>query len=263
MSPICKKEEVHMRRGLASSADSASDRLAMQGLAAGRSQTPVGSRRWDQFVKWSGIAAMVYPFLFVLVFTVAGLLRPGYSPISQAVSDLGVGSMAWLLNVPVVILGLVMIALAVGFFQATRPSTSPASRWTCATLVALPGLGYIAAGIFTEDPSTVLIHWLVGATLGLYFPVVTFVILGMTLVPHREWRWYGIYSLVVGVATVAAIVFVQQAFTPGSALFSFHVAGLAERVDLVVILAWYVVFGWGLFSYARLVQKDKQRRMDL
>ena len=224
---------------------------------ASSTRPETGDGRWNQFIKWSGFAARVYPFLFVLSFTVAGLLRPGYSPISQAVSDLGVGSMAWLLNVPVVILGLVMIALAVGFFQATRPILSPASRWTCATLIALPGVGYIAAGIFTEDPSTVLIHWLVGATLGLYFPVVTFVIVGLALVPHREWRWYGTYSLVVSAATVAAIVFVQQAFTPGSALFGFHVGGLAERVDLVVILAWYVVMGWQLFSNLRLVQKEK------
>ncbi len=203
-----------------------------------------------RFLKWSGLAAMVYPALFVLVFTVAGLLRPGYSSISQAVSDLGVGPMAWLLNGPIVILGLVMIALAVGFFQAARSILSPLARWTCATLIALPGFGYGAAGFFTEAPSTLLIHWLVAAPLGLYFPVVTFVIVGLALVSHREWQRYGIYSFIVAAVTVAAIVFMQQAFTPGSALFGLHIAGLVERVDLVVILAWYVVIGWWLFRSA-------------
>jgi hypothetical membrane protein len=211
------------------------------------SKLETGDGRWNRFVKWSGLAALVYPVLFVLVFTVAGLLRPGYSAVSQAVSDLGVGPMAWLLNGPVVILGLVMVALAVGFFQATRTILNPSARWTCATLIALPGLGYIAAGFFTEDPSTLLVHWLVGATLGLYFPVVSFVIVGLALVRRREWRGYGIFSLVAGALTIAAIVFVQLAFTPGSSLSGFRIAGLAERVDLVVILAWYVVIGWRLF----------------
>ncbi len=224
---------------------------------ASSTRPETGDGRWNQFIKWSGFAAMVYPFLFVLSFTAAGLLRPGYSPISQAVSDLGVGSMAWLLNVPVVILGLVMIALAVGFFQATRPILRPVWRWACAVLVALPGLGLAAAGVFTEDPSTLLLHVAVGAFLGLYFPGVTFFLVGLQLVRNRGWRGYGIYSLVAAVATIAAIVFTSLAFAPGSALYGLQVAGLAERVTLVVILAWYVVMGWRLFSNLRLVQKEK------
>jgi hypothetical membrane protein len=34
---------------------------------------------------------MAGPILFVVAFTVDGLLRPFYSPIHQAISDLGVG----------------------------------------------------------------------------------------------------------------------------------------------------------------------------
>ncbi len=155
--------------------------------------------------------------------------------------------MAWLVDIPIVILGLLIIALAVGFFWAMRQVMSSGWRWTCAVLVALPGLGLGMGGFFTEAPSTLLIHILVVSTLGLYFPVVTFFLVGLQLIRNREWRGFGIYSFVAGVATVAAIVFLQQAFTPGSALSGLHIAGLAERVDLVEILAWYVVLGWRLF----------------
>ncbi len=235
-----------MRQGATNSMDASSEGVDIEHSAARRTQEPVGSQRWGQFIKWSGLAATVYPVLFVLLFTVAGFLRPGYSAVSQAVSDLGVGPMAWLLNVPTVILGIVMTGLAVGFFQAMRSILSPAWNWTSAILVALPGFGYVVGGIFTEDPSTVLIHWVVGAILGLYFPVVTFFVVGLLLLPTRV-RGYGIYSLIAAVVTIAAIVFTSLAFAPGSALFGLQVAGLAERVDLVVILAWYVVMGWRLF----------------
>jgi len=50
--------------------------------------------------KWSGFAVVLAPILFVLSFTIAGLLRPGYSPIHQAISDLGVGARPCLLNIP-------------------------------------------------------------------------------------------------------------------------------------------------------------------
>ncbi len=39
----------------------------------------------------------------VAVFTLAGFLRPGYLPIHQAISDLGVGSNGWLLDGSIVI----------------------------------------------------------------------------------------------------------------------------------------------------------------
>jgi hypothetical membrane protein len=214
--------------------------------------TPGTSQNWNQFIKWSGLSGVVAPILFVLLFTAAGSLRPGYSAISQAISDLGVGPMAWLVNIPIVILGLLVLALAVGFFLAMQPVMSEGWRWTSAVLTAIPGLGLAAGGIFSEAPSTLVFHILLGATLGLYFPVVTFFLVGLQLVRNREWRGFGIYSLIASLATIAIIVFMQQAFTPGSALAGFHIAGLAERVDLVEILAWYVIMGWRLF---RLPQK--------
>jgi hypothetical membrane protein len=241
-----KNKQVIMRQDATNSMDASSEQVAREHSAARRTQPPVGSRRQGQFIKWSGLTAVVWPVLFVLLFTVAGFLRPSYSPVSQAVSDLGVGPMAWLLNVPTVILGLVMIALAIGFFQATQPILSPAWRWIAAILIAVPGFGYIVGGFFTEDPSTLQIHWMFGAMLGLYFPVITFFVVGLLLLTHRV-RGYGIYSLITAVTTMAAIVVTSLAFWPGSALYGLQVSGLAERVDLVVILSWYVVIGWRLY----------------
>lgn len=223
--------------------------------ATSSSEKSTAGGGWSQFIRWSGFGGVVGPVLFVLLFTVAGLLRPGYSAVRQTVSDLGVGPFAWLVNMPIVILGLLLIALAIGFYQAMRRVLRPGLRRSCAVLVALPGLGFIAGGVFTEDPSTLIFHILLGATLGLYFPIVTFFVVGLALlVGHRdgEWRWFGLYSLLASAATVAVIVFLQLAFMPGSPLFGFQIAGLAERADLVEILAWYIILGWRLFRLPSL-----------
>jgi hypothetical protein len=212
--------------------------------------TPRGtSRNWHQFITWGGFSVVVASALFVLLFTAAGFLRPGYSAISQPVSDLGVGPMAWLVNIPIVILGFLILVLAVGFFLTMQSVMSAGWRWICAVLIALPGLGLAAGGIFTETPSTLLFHILLGAALGLYFPVVTLFLVGLQLVRNRVWRGIGIYSLIASLATIVVIIFMQQAFTPGSAFAGFQIAGLAERVDLIEILAWYVIIGWRLFRF--------------
>ncbi len=207
----------------------------------------VGKRQRNQFVRWIGLAVLVFSFLFVLLFSIAGFLRPGYSPIHQTISDLGVGQLAWLVDVPLVVMGLLMIALAVGFFQAAQSVVSSSWRWICAVLVALPGLGLATSGIFTEAPSTLLVHFLVGAVLGLYFPVLTFFVVGIQLVCNREWRGYGIYSLLAGLVIVALIGFLQVAFTPGTPLARLGLGGLAERMDLIGILVWYDVIGWRFY----------------
>ncbi len=207
-----------------------------------------GKRRWKQLIRWSGLSVMAGSVSFVLLFTMAGFLRPGYSPIRQTISDLGVGSMAWLVNIPLGTLGLVLIGFALAFSEAMRPVMSSTWRWVCATLVALPAIGMVGASIFTEDPSTLLVHILVGAAFALYFPVITFFFVGLQLRRTREWRGYGVFSLVMTVATIAAILFMQFAFTPGSLLAELGLGGLAERVDFIVILAWYLIMGWRLFS---------------
>src|SRR5258706_5839403 len=66
------------------------------------------------------IGGVINPIAFVLTYTVAGFLRPGYSPIHQAISDLGVGSNGSLLDTLAVISGLLLIAFVVGFALSMR-----------------------------------------------------------------------------------------------------------------------------------------------
>src|SRR5262245_46047417 len=112
--------------------------------------------------RWLALAGVVGPILFVLGFTLAGFLRPGYSPISQAVSDLGVGPNAWLQNANFVLFGLLLITFASGFYLGMRSVISRGWLVACFVLLILSGVGIINGGIFTEDPSTVILHWIGG-----------------------------------------------------------------------------------------------------
>jgi len=190
----------------------------------------------DRLLLWGGVAG---PVIFVLAFTIAGLLRPGYSPIEQAISDLGVGPNLWLLNVPLVLLGAFIVAFCVGFTRVLGPRLGDPWRWICTVLLALPGLGYAWAGIFTEAPATMTLHWVVGMPLVGLGAIAGFLITGLRLRRLESFRGLGTYSVVASLLTLALIVVMFSTWTLGF-------GGLTERVFFIEILAWYVVAAFRL-----------------
>jgi len=183
--------------------------------------------------------------LFIGVFTLASFLRPGYSPIHQAISDLGVGPNGWLLDGSLVITGLLLIVFMVGFAWCMRPVLKSGWRWSSAVLLALHGLGLAVAGLFTEAPSTLAIHWMVGATLAFFGPVVAFLITGLALRRDPVWRRWGISLLVASLVTLVLIAIMFWAFTPGTT--AVPLGGLMERVVMIEIEIWYIALGWRIF----------------
>ena len=204
----------------------------------------------DPVARWVVLGGVVGPPLFVAVYTLAGFLRPGYSPIHQTVSDLGVGSNGWLVDVSCVFIGLLLTGFAVGFTLNLRPVLHQGWRWLIAVLLALHGLGLAIAGIFTEAPATVAIHWLVGANLGLFGPVVTFLVTGLVLRRDIRWRGWGTSLLIASLLTLVLLAIMAWVFTPGTLLASMRLGGLMERVVLIEIEVWYVALGWRLFVLA-------------
>lgn len=200
----------------------------------------------DTLTRWLAMGGVFGPILYVLLFTLAGLLRPGYSPIHDAVSDLGVGPNAWLLNVPGVLNWLLLTALVIAFLRRTRMVVTARLRWLCAALLALPPLGFGVASIFTEDPATLAIHWMVGALLAFMVPVFALTVTGIAL--RRNWRWrcWGNYSLIAGPATLVLVGFMFWVFAPGTPIAPARLGGLMERIVIIEILGWYVIAGWQL-----------------
>src|SRR5260370_9078034 len=115
-------------------------------------QNGVNAARWFAFAGVGG------PILFVLVFTLAGFLRPGYSPLSQAVSVLGVGPNAWLQNANFVVFGLLLLTFSIGFYQGV-PSGIPRGRLVARlALPRLSGARILKRRMFSPIPTTLILH---------------------------------------------------------------------------------------------------------
>jgi hypothetical membrane protein len=204
---------------------------------------------WNPVTRWLALAGVVGPILFLSVLTILGFLRPGYSQIRQAGSDLGIGPNAWILNLSFVITGLLLIAFAIGFFLLMRQVLGRGWRRTCLVLLILSGTGWIIAGIFTEAPATVTLHWALGVPLAFLSPLVVCFIVGRQWRRVSEWRGYGRYSLLTALGVVVFYLLTYAFFIPSSPLSGIHIGGLLERVLILVVLAWYVVIGWRLFVW--------------
>jgi hypothetical membrane protein len=202
--------------------------------------------------RWLALGGVAGPLLFVLAFTVAGLLRPGYSPIDQAISDLGIDEGAWIVNGSLVLLGLSLIGFAISFYRSIRPRSPRALRAFSAALLAAVGVGYGVAGIV---PETNPLHWQLGAPLVYGGATLGFLLAGLLLRRSPAWRGWGTVTLLASLATLVLVAGTFYTFsfyevTSGPAPVG-HYGGLMERVLFLEILAWYAAVGWRLFRASR------------
>ncbi len=94
----------------------------------------------------SAWAAILAPLLFALLVMIESMLRPGYSQVSQNISDLGVGPAAILQDVNFMLFGLLSVTFALGL-RASLPATRTKAARGVVWLVVAFGVGILCAGI--------------------------------------------------------------------------------------------------------------------
>ena len=201
-------------------------------------------------------AGLAAPVLCVTAFTVLGATRPGYDASRVFVSQLGIGEMGWLQAASFVITGLLVVAFAVGLRRAV--GLGPGSTWG-PRLVALAGTGFVIAGLFTADPAlgyppgtpagltmnpspTGMVH-IQGAFLvfgGLPAACVAFT-RRFQAIGNRRWA---AYSAVSGAGML--VVFIAANVGANGVAGLDGVAGLLQRIAIVIGLAWLAAFAASL-----------------
>jgi len=91
------------------------------------------------------IGALAGP-LFIVVYTIQDLTRPGFNPLRDQVSQLALSGGGWVQAANFFVTGVLVLALAAGLRQTLRPHRLVPS------LIALAGLGLAAATFFATDP---------------------------------------------------------------------------------------------------------------
>ncbi len=209
-------------------------------------------------VRWIGGVHDAHPFLGPAVFTlasvyfivqiiVAWVFIPGYSVVSDSISDLGetscggYGSPAlcsprwWLMNYAgFILLGLVMVlGSALLYHEFTGRSPRERRAAMCGFgLVALGGVGSILVGLFPENENGRM-HF-VGAFLAIAIGNVAILVLGSVLtLPKSLRRSMLMFS---SIALVALFCFASHR--------SFGIGrGSMERIAAYPVTIWLIIFG--------------------
>lgn len=210
----------------------------------GRPPTPRAAPPVSAGAVFAGIVA---PVVFVTAFSVAGALRPGYSPVRTSISRLGVGAGGSLESGAAILTGVLVVVFVMAFMRSMRAVMAPATRRMSGVLLALPGVGLALSGVFTAARPTVTIHAAV-SSLGIFGGIVAFFVAGRGLRRDPRWRRWSAYSRLTGLVTLILTLIQFLVANPHAPLATWPIGGLVERLLVIVMLAWYAAFGWRLLS---------------
>jgi hypothetical membrane protein len=203
------------------------------------------------FLGWGVVAG---PFYVVVALVQALFLRPGFDLSRDDVSLLSNGQLGWIQVANFVLTGLMVLACAIGAGRALAGGRG--ATWG-PRLLALYGLGLIAAGIFTADPmngfpagapagrpdsiSTHGILHIVAAAVGFLGLIASCFVMARRFAAEHRRGWMG-FSIATGIAFLAGFVGVASGSGSPLVVIAFWAA---------LIVAWTWIAGISLHLYRR------------
>lgn len=198
---------------------------------------------------WSGILA---PTIFVTVFTLEGILRPGYEPLKAYISALSLGPRGWIQIVNFVVLGVLLLLFAWGV--AAEFKDGKASRGG-PILLAILAVLFLISGTFVMDPTGTppaemsvhgTIHGIAGGIVFLLMPITCFVFL-RRFRADPKWQFLQGWTLGLGTFDAAAVIlFTLSSKVPAMITTFSEWQGLIQRAALVPFMLWLLIFALGL-----------------
>jgi hypothetical membrane protein len=189
-------------------------------------------------------AGVVGPLLFIVVFIIEGLTRPGYSAWRLYVSQLATGPGGWVQVVNFLVCGTLVLVYAIGLRMATRSIAAP-------ILLGLFGVALLVAGTFSTDPalgypvgaavvhtSHGMIHGFAGLAAFSTLPATAFVMAAWFArhEPRRRWFWY---SLAVGIVMIITfIVSTIVSSMDGAGTLPNAPTGFFQRIAIITGWTW-------------------------
>ena len=200
-----------------------------------------------------GYAGIAGPLIFTALVVVQGVLQPDYSHVRLPISALAAWPLGWIQETAFLVLGLSIMAFALGLHRVVRPAKTASQGGAGAALLAMGGVGILVAGAFpwkmvngipTETPPHVVaaITAFVSTGLGL-------VRLSRRMSGDSGWRDLATYTKVTGVAVL--LLFVALGFfaiDDGTPLHPW--AGLLQRVLCLVLFSCVIVLALRLTRLA-------------
>ena len=236
---------------------------------ANKQQLPAGeadqTARQTDHSRWQTaclVCGIVAGPLFVATFSIAGSVRPGYSPLRHPISSLEFGPDGWVQSLNFILTGILITLFGWG---VRSPVSKLGGGRTVPILIMAVGIGLIGAGFFDPDPlsgyppgtpPTALnpslhrvLHDMFSTPVFTALPAAC-IVLSRRFAKSRMISW-AVYSAVSAALMIFFFVLSSIAFAQGSVLTP--IGGLLQRLTLTVGFTWMALLGW---SWRRLQVRD-------
>jgi hypothetical membrane protein len=195
------------------------------------------------------LCGMIAPVLFVFMAILGGALRPGYSHISDTVSELfSPGSPnKLLLDTLYTTFALLLALFGIGLLQFVRGSEKPSRAGIigASAFIAMALLNVTTATVFPQDawgsPPTfpgrmhIFVHGVISLLSFLYM-----ILIGIWSNRAEVFPGFGTYSFITtGLAFLSAVFFAVNTGSP--------MMGLAERIAILVGFQWTFILALRMF----------------
>lgn len=204
---------------------------------------------------WLILAGMIGPVGLAICIVIAGLLRPGYSPMRQAISDLGTQSNAWLLNIPLILGGICITLFGISFYTYAQKLPS---RKQISFLLGFFGILLGSSGIFHAPGShgsggiSGFLHYFLGLFVGTPVLITGLFKAGSQIRKYTTWSSFGRYTTVTAWLVLGNAIIMFPFFMRNSPLYTVGIGGLLERLLFAIVLSWYTIASLLLFIRRRI-----------
>jgi hypothetical protein len=201
----------------------------------------------------SAYAGMIAPVLFVMVYTIEGLLRPGYHARSMFISALSLGPRGWIQIVNFLVFGALLFVFSRGV--AAEVQDGKAYRgWILLTVLSV---FYFLSGLFVMDPTGTpleqatlhgTVHGILGGIVFLLMPITCFVYLRRF---REDPEWQSIQGWTLALGTLSALGVILMTVTSKIPVLVETFAswqGLIQRAAITPFMFWIFVFSLGFLE---------------
>ena len=195
---------------------------------------------------WAGILA---PISFVGVFSLEGLLRSGYDPMSMYISALSLGNRGWIQISNFMVFGLLLWIFTFGLSKEFQ--TGKAAR-VGRIILSIISILFFISGPFVMDPAETpanqmsfhgLIHGISGGIVFLLMPIVIFVFL-RAFRSDKRWQTFVWWTFILGtIEALGVIAFIYVSKIPASQKIYATWLGGFQRSALIPFMVWVTLFG--------------------
>lgn len=181
--------------------------------------------------------------LYVILDALAQVMPPHYSPISQAESDLAVGSFGYIMTVNFLNRGILSLLFVFAFLQTLDHLGIPRSKFKAGTiLLGIWGLGALLLAVFPTDVPATPVSW--HGAIHLVVAIVAFIggAFGTLLISRdllQSKTLSGLKRIAYPLSIVVMICWVVEFVLPFALPhLNMQIGGLTERVFLGSVLLW-------------------------